>query len=98
MLPGKTLADGLRIITKDKDTNVMDWKEDEDHVTVEMVIENLHLNAANAKQIITTALPMIPAEPSWPSHQALKNAILTDRKCWPASVKRALAPLLKKYL
>jgi len=74
------------------------WKEDEEHVTVEMVIENLHLNAGNAKQIISTALPMIPQEPMWPAHQALKNAVLTDRKHWPASAKRTLAPLLKKYL
>jgi hypothetical protein len=63
-----------------------------------MVIENLQLNAANAKQIIATALPLIPTEPNWPAHHALKNAILTDRKCWPGPVKRALAPLLKKYL
>ena len=74
------------------------WKEDEEHVTVEMVIENLHLNATQAKQIIATALPKIPHAPTWPAHEALRNAILTDRRHWPATVKRTLKPILGKYL
>jgi hypothetical protein len=28
----------------------------------------------------------------------LKNAIMTDRKFWPAKTKKELAPLLAKYL
>lgn len=74
------------------------WNEDHDHVTVEMVIANLTKNAATAKAIIQHVIPRIPAEPSWPCHAALKNAIMTDKKLWPAKTKRALAPLLAKYL
>jgi 5'-methylthioadenosine phosphorylase len=74
------------------------WKVDEAHVTVEMVIANLTRNAATAKAIIAKVIPQIPAEPGWPCHRALENAIMTDRKCWPARTKRALAPLLKNYL
>jgi 5'-methylthioadenosine phosphorylase len=74
------------------------WKEDEAHVTVEMVIDYLHRNAAMAKKIITLALPRIPAEANWPAHSALRNAFLTDRKLWPARTRRKLGPLLKKYL
>jgi 5'-methylthioadenosine phosphorylase len=74
------------------------WKPDEAHVTVETVIEYLHRNAAMAKKIITQVIPQIPSEPGWPSHQALKNAILTDKKLWPAKTKAALRPLLEKYL
>jgi 5'-methylthioadenosine phosphorylase len=73
------------------------WKVDEAHVTVEMVIENLKRNAETAKRIIQHVLPRIPAEPTWPCHDALRNAIMTDPKLWPAKTKKELAPLLKKY-
>ncbi len=74
------------------------WNEDHDHVTVEMIIANLTRNAATAKAIIQHVIPQIPAKPCWPCHDALKNAIMTDRKLWPAGTKRELAPLLAKYL
>jgi 5'-methylthioadenosine phosphorylase len=73
------------------------WKADEAHVTVEMVVANLMKNAGQAKAIIARVLPEIPAEPSWPCHEALKNAIMTDKKCWPTKTKKALQPLLQKY-
>jgi 5'-methylthioadenosine phosphorylase len=74
------------------------WKEDEAHVTVDMVIANLRKNAALAKALITQALPQIPAEPNWPCHRALDTAIMTDRKLWPAKTRSALQPILERYL
>ena len=74
------------------------WKADEAHVTVEMVIDNLHRNAATAKAVIAEVLPQIPQTPSWPCHDALRNAIMTDRQFWPPKVVRDLQPLLQKYL
>jgi 5'-methylthioadenosine phosphorylase len=74
------------------------WKVDEAHVTVEMVIENLKRNAATAQRTIQHVLPRIPTEPNWPCHDALRCAIMTDPKLWPAKTKKELAPLLKKYL
>jgi 5'-methylthioadenosine phosphorylase len=75
------------------------WKADEAHVTVEMVIDNLNRNANAAKSILTDVIPRIPNEPAnWPCHSALKNAIMTDRKLWPAKTKKALQPILEKYL
>jgi 5'-methylthioadenosine phosphorylase len=73
------------------------WKTDEAHVTVEMVIANLTKNAATAKAIIQKVIPTIPTEPNWPCHRALENAIMTEKKCWPARTKRELEPMLKKY-
>lgn len=73
------------------------WKGDEAHVTVEMVIENLQRNAAQAKAIIADVIPQIPKAPTWSCHSALKNAIMTDRKFWPAKTMKELAPLLAKY-
>jgi 5'-methylthioadenosine phosphorylase len=74
------------------------WKMDEAHVTVEMVVANLMRNADNAKKIIAKVIPQIPAEPNWPCHSALKNAIMTDRKVWPPKTIAALKPILAKYL
>jgi 5'-methylthioadenosine phosphorylase len=73
------------------------WKEDEAHVTVEMVIANLNRNAATAQAIIARVLPQIPDEPNWPCHSALQCAIMTDKKLWPAKTRHELQPILQKY-
>jgi 5'-methylthioadenosine phosphorylase len=74
------------------------WKADEAHVTVEMVIENLRRNAATAQRIIARVIPRIPTVANWSAHDALRNAIMTARECWPAKTIRELKPLLRKYL
>lgn len=74
------------------------WKADEAHVTVEMVIANLRRNAEQAKAIVTRVIPTIPSEPSWPCHDALRNAIMTEKSLWPAATKKALGPILAKYV
>ena len=74
------------------------WKVDEAHVTVDMVIANLTRNAALAKNVVAQVISRIPAEPNWPCHDALKNAIMTDRKAWPAKTIKELKPILAKYL
>ena len=67
------------------------------HVTVEMVIENLHLNAANAKQVIATALPMIP-EPDLAHSPSAAQRHLDRQESLVSQAKRMLRPLLSKYL
>lgn len=74
------------------------WKEDECHVSVDMIVENLNKNAAAAKAILKEAIPLIPHRPDWPCHRSLANAILTDKRFWPPRVKRELQPILEKYL
>src|SRR3989449_248172 len=74
------------------------WKVDEAHVTVEMVIENLHKNAAMAKNIVAHVIPQIPLQPSWPCHDTLRNAIMTDKTLWPTKTSQELRPILQKYL
>jgi 5'-methylthioadenosine phosphorylase len=73
------------------------WKEDE-HVTLEMIIGNLHRNAGMAKQIVAQAIAKIPVEPNWKAHSALKHAFLTDKKFWPKKTVAELKPILAKYL
>ena len=70
------------------------WKAGEAHVTVEMIIANLLKNASRAKAIITRALPLIPAQPGCSCHHALRHAIMTDKKFWPAKTRAELKLLL----
>ncbi|MCW5556917.1 MAG: S-methyl-5'-thioadenosine phosphorylase, partial [Verrucomicrobiae bacterium] len=74
------------------------WKAGEAHVTVEMVVENLRRNASLAQDIVRSVLPQIPEAPTWPCHDALRNAIFTDRAHWPPATIRRLGPILKRYL
>ena len=73
------------------------WKEEE-HVSLEMIIANLHRNADTAKKIVAAAIAQIPVEPNWKAHSALKNAIFTDKKFWPKKTVADLKPILAKYL
>ncbi len=72
------------------------WKIDEEHVTVDLIVANLQKNAAVAKAVIADVLPRIPADPGWPCHAALQNAIMTDPKFWPPKIREELAPLLAR--
>jgi 5'-methylthioadenosine phosphorylase len=74
------------------------WKADEAHVTVEMIIANLMKNADQAKAIIARALPQIPAQPGCSCHHALRHAIMTDKKLWPAKTTAELKLLLGNLL
>jgi 5'-methylthioadenosine phosphorylase len=73
------------------------WKEDE-HVTLEVVLANLHRNAETAKKVVAAAIAQIPTEPNWKAHSALKSSFLTDKKFWPKKTIAELKPILAKYL
>jgi 5'-methylthioadenosine phosphorylase len=74
------------------------WKTDEEHVTLEIIIANLHRNADTAKKIVVQTIARIPSEPTWPCHSALKNAIMTAREFWPKKTIADLKPIIGKYL
>ncbi|MFM8360372.1 MAG: S-methyl-5'-thioadenosine phosphorylase [Verrucomicrobiota bacterium] len=74
------------------------WNEEEEHVTVAMVVENLRQNAQLAQAVIREVAPRIPSTPGWASHRSLAGAIMTDRKLWPAATIRMLKPILASYL
>lgn len=73
------------------------WKDNE-HVTLKMVIANLHRNAETAKKVVTAAISQIPEMPAWKAHSALKNAFLTDKNLWPKKTVAELRPILGRYL
>ncbi|MEO1131216.1 MAG: S-methyl-5'-thioadenosine phosphorylase [Cyanobacteria bacterium J06639_1] len=75
------------------------WHPDHDAVTVEMVIGNLHRNAANAQQVIREAIARIIANPpESQAHTALKYAILSDLAKIPAETAARLKAILAPYL
>jgi 5'-methylthioadenosine phosphorylase len=75
------------------------WHQDHDHVTVEMIIDNLHKNAINAQKVIQETVKRIAKKPPLSkAHSALKYAILTPLDGAPSETKEKLSLLLKKYL
>ena len=75
------------------------WHPDHDHVTVDMVIDNLQRNAINAQKVIQETVRRVSENsPASPAHSALKYAILTPLDKVPAQTKEKLALLLQKYL
>lgn len=75
------------------------WHEDHDHVTVEMIIDNLHRNAVNAQKVILETVKRLDKNPPISeAHSALKYAILTPLDKIPSETQENLAVILKKYL
>jgi 5'-methylthioadenosine phosphorylase len=74
------------------------WHPEHDSVTVEMIVANLVQNATTAQQIIAEAVGRAPAARGCGCGRALAHAIITRPEHVPADLKRALAPLIGKYL
>lgn len=75
------------------------WHEAHDQVTVDMVIANLHKNAANAQKVVKKAVQLLGAHPPQSAaHSALATAILTPLDQVPIATKEKLAVILSKYL
>jgi 5'-methylthioadenosine phosphorylase len=74
------------------------WKVEEEPVSAQIVIGHLMANAETAKKVLVDVIPRIPKDPKWPEHFALDNALVTDRKLWPAATVEKLKPILKRFL
>lgn len=74
------------------------WKTGEESVTIEMVLQRLSQNASTAQAIVRSVVPKIPADAHWSCHDALKNAIITDRKFWPQKTMEKLKPIIARYV
>ena len=72
------------------------WHASEEVVTVEMVIRTLNENVALAKEAIQriAAAELPPSD----AHSALSSAIITPAHLIPDKVRRALAPIVGRYL
>src|SRR5438093_371125 len=75
------------------------WHPDHDAVTVEMIIEYLNKNSANAQVIIRDAARRLAATPrDCKCGSALRHAILTQPAAVPAETKKKLAAIIGKYV
>jgi 5'-methylthioadenosine phosphorylase len=75
------------------------WHPDHGSVSVEMVIDNLKRNAANAQRAIQQTVRRLQQHaPSSQAHQALKSGILTPLDRVPSATRDKLHVLLQKYL
>jgi len=74
------------------------WHPDHDSVTVEMVLDYLARNTANAKRIVRAAVGMLQtATGTCRCSSALRHAIQTDRAMVPPETVRRLSAILGKY-
>lgn len=74
------------------------WYPKAESVTVDMVIQNLTKNIENAKKLISEIIKNITAERKCACKEALKQAIITDKKLIPAKVKKDLDIIIGKYI
>jgi len=74
------------------------WKIEDEPVTAKMVFDNLVSNASAAKEILPRVIEQIPAEPDWPEHRSLDNALVTAKELWPAETAEKLRPIIGRFL
>ena len=74
------------------------WHPQHDAVTLTEIIENLTRNTANVQTVLHEVVRELPDARSCKCGDALKHAIITDRKKISTAVKKRLAPITGKYL
>lgn len=77
------------------------WKEEEeeDNLSIEMIIDNLNKNTENVKRVLEKTIPEIAAiEKDCPCCSALKNAIVTHSDMIPDKAKKDLDIIIGKYI
>lgn len=74
------------------------WHPQHASVTIEMIISNLCKNIENSKHILLEAIRNIKPERTCGCKDALKYAIITDRKVIPTKVKKDLNIIIGKYV
>jgi len=74
------------------------WREDEEAVSVDLLLEHLHKNSENARRLIGETIRLMDVEATCSCHEALRYAIITDPAVVPAATRRKLAPIIGKYL
>ncbi len=73
------------------------WREEEEAVSVDRVIEHLLANTELAKSILKELIPSLPAERKCPCVDALANALMTQRDIVPKQTMQDLKPIVGSY-
>jgi 5'-methylthioadenosine phosphorylase len=76
------------------------WHEDEESVSIELILENLRQNIHNAKEVIKKALLKIPPQRGRACEcgEALENCIVTSPELMPEEAKERLKHIIGKYV
>lgn len=74
------------------------WHEEEEAVSVAMLIDNLMANAALSKRTIAKLVPQLADERPCDCGDALSSAFITQRDLIPAEKVEQLGPITAKYL
>lgn len=74
------------------------WHASHDSVTLDMIISNLQKNIENSKKILLKVIRDLPSDRACSCQNALKYAIMTDKKLIPGKTKKDLDIIIGKYL
>jgi len=76
------------------------WHEEEEGVSIELILENLKKNIHNAKEVLKQTLRRLPHERSGTCDcaSALSTAIVTHKDAMPEKTKEKLRLLIDKYI
>jgi 5'-methylthioadenosine phosphorylase len=76
------------------------WHEEEEPVSVELILQNLGANIDQAKAVIKKTLASLPAQADSPCDcgAAIRNVIVTAPHLIPVETRNKLGLLVKKYL
>jgi 5'-methylthioadenosine phosphorylase len=74
------------------------WHEEEEDVSVDMLLEYLRSNSENAKRLIGEAVRLADPDVDCTCRHALRTALITDPSSVPAETVRKLEPIVGKYV
>ncbi len=74
------------------------WHPDHASVSIDMIIDNLHRNGENAKKVLALAIRNISSDNSCRCQEALKHAIVTEKKYISSRTRRDLGIIIGKYV
>jgi len=74
------------------------WHDTQDDVSIEAILDVLRRNVENSKRIVREIALRFPLSGGCRCGEALKYAIITDRKRIPPAARRRLSLLIGKYL
>lgn len=74
------------------------WHESEEDVSVEAILAVLKKNVENSRKIVRETAKLLPLSGKCGCGEALKYAIITERKAIPATARKRLSLILGKYL
>lgn len=74
------------------------WYPGHESVSIEMIINNLHKNVENAKHILSMVIEGISEQRTCACKDALKHAIITDKKMISKKIQRDLKIIIGKYI